>query len=154
MWSNRRDLILGVCTSALLVSGAGPLIAAGTPLPAVAVIKSASCGCCGAWIDHLRANGLAVTVRDVADVAPEKRRLGVPKALESCHTALVEGYVIEGHVPAPDVKRLLSDRSSGVRGLAVPGMPVGSPGMEVGDRKEPYQVVAWTANGTYIFSRY
>lgn len=150
----RRDFILGVCASALLAGVARPLMAAVTPRPTIAVTKSASCGCCGAWVDHLRASGFAVTVRDVVDVTPEKRRLGVPKELESCHTALVESYVVEGHVPAADVKRLLRDRSGGVKGLAVPGMPVGSPGMEVGDRKEPYKVVAWTADGSRIFSQY
>lgn len=154
MPSSRRDFVLGVCASTLVAAVARPLVAAGTPVPVIAVTKSPSCGCCGDWVDHLRANGFAVTIRDVVDVAPEKRRLGVPKALESCHTALVEGYVVEGHVPAADVKRLLREQSAGVIGLAVPGMPVGSPGMEVGDRKEPFQVVAWTADSTRIFSRY
>lgn len=150
---NRRT-VLGVGASALLAGIAWPLLVTGTPRPTIAVSKSPSCGCCGAWVDHLRANGFAVTVRDVADVTPEKRRLGVPETLESCHTALVEGYVVEGHVPAADVKRLLHTRPAGVKGLAVPGMPVGSPGMEVGDRKEPYKVVAWTADGSRIFSQY
>lgn len=154
MLLSRRDIVFGGCTAALLVGGARPLVASGTLIPTIAVTKSASCGCCGAWVDHLRANGFAVTVRDVADVTPEKRRLGVPQALESCHTAVVEGYVVEGHVPAADVKRLLRDRSAHVKGLAVPGMPVGSPGMEVGDQKEPYLVIAWTADGTHVFNRY
>lgn len=106
--------------------------------PQVTVYKTATCGCCGAWARHLEAEGFLVRTRDVTDLAAVKRRLGVPAAAEACHTAVVDGYVIEGHVPAEDVARLLAERPR-VRGLAVPGMPLGSPGME-SDTPEPYDV--------------
>lgn len=104
------------------------------------VYKSPTCECCHRWVEHMQANGFRVVVHDVADVAPVKRQHGVPAELGSCHTALVGSYVLEGHVPAEDVKRLLRERPSLV-GLAVPGMPAGSPGMEVG-RVDRYDVLA------------
>lgn len=107
--------------------------------PAVTVWKAASCGCCGGWVDHMRKAGFPVTVHVVDDVDPVKQRLGVPEPLQSCHTAEVDGYVLEGHVPADSVARLLRERPA-AKGLAVPGMPQGSPGMETG-AKDPYQVV-------------
>lgn len=110
--------------------------------PTVTVYKTASCGCCVGWVEHLQAAGFETRVHDVADLAAVKERLGVPRALGSCHTATVGGYVIEGHVPAADIQRLLAQRPAGT-GLAVPGMPVGSPGMEHGDRVDPYQVLLW-----------
>ena len=102
---------------------------------------------------HLRSNGFTVTERNETDLAPIKRRHGVPSALESCHTALVEGYVIEGHVPADLIDRLLRERPK-VAGLAVPGMPVGSPGMESpGQKAERYQVLTFDAGGrTTVFA--
>ncbi len=142
----RREVLLGLCGAALLAVIARPLAAAGAQHPMIAVTKSASCGCCGAWVDHLRANGFAVTVRDVVDVTSEKRRLGVPEGLESCHTAVVGGYVVEGHVPAKEILRLLLERPA-VVGIAVPGMPIGSPGME-GRNPEPYNVSIWRRDGT------
>ena len=106
--------------------------------PAVAteieVYKSATCGCCKEWVKHLQANGFSVKAHDVADITAQKTANGVPAKLASCHTAKVDGYVIEGHVPASDIKRLLKERPA-VSGLAVPGMPVGSPGMEQGARE-------------------
>lgn len=124
---------------------AGGAIAA-DPGPVVTVYKSPSCGCCGKWVDHLRANGFRVTVHDVQNVEPFKERYGVPQRLGSCHTATVNGYVIEGHVPAADIRRLLAEKPK-VKGLAVPGMPVGSPGMEQGNVKEPYDVVSFDETG-------
>ena len=103
----------------------------------IEVVKSPYCGCCTGWVEHLRANGFTVRVIETEDLAPVARRLGVPESLRSCHTARVEGYVIEGHVPAADIERLLRERPQAA-GLAVPGMPVGSPGMEQGDRRQPY----------------
>ena len=113
--------------------------------PAVTVFKSPSCGCCKSWVEHLKKNGYAVTARDVADVNPLKDAHGVPQSLRSCHTALVGGYVIEGHVPADVVARLLRERPK-IAGLAVPGMPAGSPGMEMG-RAEHYDVIAFDKAG-------
>jgi hypothetical protein len=113
--------------------------------PAVKVYKSPTCGCCNAWIDHLEDHGFAVEATNLADVSPVKRANGVPRELDSCHTALVGGYVVEGHVPAADVKRLLAD-SPPVLGIAVPDMPTGSPGME-GPDPEPYRVLSFDKDG-------
>jgi hypothetical protein len=119
------------------------------------VYKDPSCGCCTKWIDHLRASGLKPTVHDRTDMDTLKDSLGVPAALRSCHTAVAGKYVIEGHVPAADVKRLLATAPKGIVGLAVPGMPIGSPGMEMGGRTDHYDVVAFTANGaTKLFARH
>lgn len=132
-------------------------IAAGATAEQVAeslvVYKSATCECCQRWVEHMRSNGFQVVVHDVADVAPVKRQHGVPDELGSCHTALVGGYVLEGHVPAADVKRLLRERPS-IAGLAVPGMPAGSPGMEVG-RVDRYDVLALQRDGApTVFARH
>lgn len=128
---NRR-VFLGI-SAAALVACTGEAKAA----RAVRVYRSPSCGCCGAWVDHLRANGFEVAVEMMDDVSPVAERLGVPRALRSCHTGEVDGYFVEGHVPAADVERLLRERPA-ARGIAVPGMPIGSPGMEMGDRRESY----------------
>jgi hypothetical protein len=121
---------------------------------AIAVWKDANCGCCAVWIEHLRRNGFAPTHTNLNldDLAALKDKRGVPKAARSCHTAVVEGFVIEGHVPASEVARLLKTRPSGVVGLAVPGMPIGSPGME-GANARPYDVLAFDKQGkTSVFS--
>lgn len=110
------------------------------------VYKSPTCGCCAAWVDHVQANGFRVEVRDTANLAPVKARHGVPANLESCHTALVDGYVVEGHVPADLIVRMLRERPD-VAGLAVPGMPVGSPGME-GPYKDRYDVLTFKGDGS------
>jgi hypothetical protein len=94
----------------------------------VGVFKSASCGCCGGWVEHMRQNGFQVTTHDVADVPGERKKLGMPDRLGSCHSAKVAGYVIEGHVPAADIRRLLKEKPKAI-GLAVPGMVPSSPGM-------------------------
>jgi hypothetical protein len=104
-------------------------------------------------VGHLRKSGFQVDARDVADIGPLKRRLGVPPALESCHTAVVEGYVVEGHVPADLIERLLRERPRAA-GLAVPGMPAGSPGMEESGPRQPYDVLLFDKGGrTTIFAR-
>lgn len=127
-----------------------------TPLPAAAenvitVYKSPDCGCCVRWIGHLQASGFKVDARDVEDLQPIRRQFGVSAEIEACHTALVDGYVIEGHVPAADIRRLLKERPK-VTGLTVPDMPVGSPGME-GPNPEPYDVLTFEPNGrTRVFS--
>ncbi len=119
----------------------------------VEVYKSPTCGCCTAWVEHLQANGFTVNVTDLNDLTPIKLSNGITHELASCHTALVGGYVIEGHVPAREIVRLLDERPP-VVGLAVPGMPMGSPGME-GPRSEPYDVLSYDRNGnTRIFASY
>jgi hypothetical protein len=110
------------------------------------VYRSPTCGCCAKWVDHVKAAGFSPTVHQVEDVSPVKARGGVPGELQSCHTALIGGYVIEGHVPADVIQQLLTERPK-VAGIAVPGMPVGSPGMEQGSRVDPYQVIAFTKDG-------
>jgi hypothetical protein len=103
---------------------------------------------------HLQDEGFRVTTKHVADLTEVKRTAGVPRALEACHTAIVNGYVIEGHVPADVIRRFLKERPEGVAGLAVAGMPIGSPGMEQGSRKDPYDVVAFDRNGaTKVYER-
>lgn len=111
----------------------------------ILVYKSPTCGCCTAWTEHLAASGFRVTTQDVHDLTEIKQTAGVPRDLGSCHTALVDGYVIEGHVPADLIHELLEDRPD-IAGLAVPGMPMGSPGME-GPRKDAYEVVAFDPEG-------
>ncbi len=126
---------------------------AAADLPVVSVYKTPTCGCCSKWIEHLEAAGFEVTATDLPDLTKLKAESGVPRALESCHTAKVEGYVIEGHVPAEDIVRLLSERPA-VRGLAVPEMPLGSPGMEHPDpsRHQAYQVMSFGADGTQVYA--
>jgi hypothetical protein len=118
------------------------------PLPRVIVHKSPSCGCCGTWVEHMRSAGFEVEVRDSDDLAPIKTSLGVPADKASCHTAQVGGYFVEGHVPADDVKRLLAEHPD-ARGIAVPGLPPGSPGMEVpAGRERPFSVDLVARDGT------
>lgn len=109
------------------------------------VYKTPTCGCCTGWVEHLEANGFEAETRDLRSLTAVKMEVGVPPAMASCHTALVEGYVIEGHVPAEAIDRLLAERPD-VAGLAVPGMPIGSPGME-GPNPEPYTVYAFDREG-------
>jgi hypothetical protein len=111
-----------------------------SPLPQVDVYRSPSCGCCGAWVDHLKAAGFPVKVIEVHDTSAVRRQHGLPEQFGACHTGIAAGYVIEGHVPAADVKRLLAAKPKAI-GLAVPGMPAGSPGMEAGDRRDAYDVL-------------
>lgn len=119
------------------------------------VHRDPDCGCCTQWNAHLRENGFEVQDETSRDMMAIKERLRVPAQLRSCHTAEVGGYVIEGHVPADIVQRLLAERPSGVAGLAVPGMPIGSPGMEVPGRPaQSYDIVAWDETGkTWIFDQ-
>jgi len=122
--------------------------------PTLTVFKSPTCGCCEKWAEHMEAAGFKVRTEDVQDLSAIKARFRVPGTLHSCHTAIVEGYVIEGHVPASEVWRLLQEKPD-VTGLAVPGMPIGSPGMEQGFRVDPYEVLMFTPDGqTRVFARY
>jgi hypothetical protein len=117
------------------------------PPVAITVYKTPQCGCCRTWVDHLRKNGFEVTTHDVDDISAIKTKLGVPSDLGSCHTAVAGSYVIEGHVPAADIQKLLATKPK-VAGVAVPGMPVGSPGMEVPGRKaDKYDVIAFAKDG-------
>jgi hypothetical protein len=116
------------------------------------VTRDPSCGCCGAWVEHLRRAGFLVEIVETANVKAVKQRLSVPPDLTSCHTAEVQGYVVEGHVPAPAILRLLEEKPQAI-GLAVAGMPIGSPGMQNG-RPETYEVVLFGAQGRRTFARY
>ena len=143
--------------AAVLVAGGVAFgVLAGTPEARgteVRVVKSPTCGCCNAWADHLEEEGFAVEREDRQDMAVVKREMGVPADLSSCHTAVVDGYVIEGHVPASAIERLLEERPD-VAGLAVPGMPIGSPGME-GARADRYEVIAFDGEGNRrVFARF
>lgn len=128
-----------------------PLAAAtqtATPKIPLSVWKSPTCGCCSLWVDHMRANGFEVKVQDVQNLNAIKRKLGVPPSLASCHTAQAGRYVVEGHIPASVVHRLLKERPTTILGIAVPGMPIGSPGMEVpGGQQQPYQVLTFDKAG-------
>lgn len=115
--------------------------------PNMTVYKTRTCGCCGKWVEHMRASGFAVDVKDVPSTAESRKKYGVPDRLASCHTAVVNGYFVEGHVPADDVKRLLKTKPKAA-GIAVPGMPIGSPGMEQGGRRDPYSVILLKADGS------
>lgn len=131
-----------------VAASAQPSTAAADTLPRVLVHKSPTCGCCGLWVEHLRQAGFPVEVRDQENIHPIKERLGIPFGKGSCHTAQVDGYVIEGHVPVQDIKRLLAERPQ-ARGLTLPGMPAGSPGMEMPDgRVEPYTVELIATDGS------
>lgn len=151
----RRAMLRGAAT-AVLVLGLGAVALPGAvraAQPAVEVWKAAGCECCDGWVRHMRTAGFDVTVHTVDDVTPLKRSAGVPDELGSCHTARVGGYVLEGHVPAADVTRLLAERPQ-ARGLAVPGMPQDAPGMDMGSG-QPYQVVLFgVAGGPQIFARH
>jgi len=122
------------------------------------VYKRATCECCRTWIDHLEDENMKVTFENVQDVTPFKDRYGVPHSMASCHTAIIKGYAIEGHVPAWDIERLIKEKPDGVVGLSVPRMPKGTPGMEMDDAnsvKDPYDVVAIKSDGTsYVFTSY
>ena len=151
MLDRRRFLTLLGASGAALAAGCA--LAQGA-LPKVVVIKDPNCGCCGSWVDHLKAAGFPVEVITTPQMNRVKARLGVPDDLASCHTAEVGGYVIEGHVPADAVKRLLAEQPQ-AKGLAVPGMPVGSPGMEVaGTAPDTYDIVLFGPAGQSVFARY
>jgi hypothetical protein len=138
------NTLLNLRTFMLLILVAlTPAIAA--DLPVVQVYKSPTCSCCSKWVEHLKKNGFTVDVTNVSDVTPIKKANSVPPTLSSCHTALIDGYVIEGHVPVEDIFKLLKERPT-VAGIAVPGMPIGSPGME-GRNPQPFKVIAFGTDG-------
>jgi hypothetical protein len=144
-----RPLLLAI------VLAASSTTAIAAALPVVAVYKTPWCGCCKLWVEHLRKAGFTVEVHDVEDLDAEKDRMGVPADKRSCHTAQVAGYYVEGHVPAADIKRLLKDKPK-AEGLVLPGMPMGSPGMEMPDgRTQPFAVELVDAKGqATVFARH
>lgn len=145
---HRRRLLLTLVASALVLP-----LAARAAGPVIEVFKTPTCGCCKEWVRHLEANGFAVTVREVSDTAPYRAKAGIPEQFGSCHTGMVQGYAIEGHVPAREIKRLLASKPRAT-GLAVPGMPMGSPGME-GPQSMPYDVLLVGKDGrSSVFQRY
>jgi len=125
-----------------------------TPLPEMTVWKSPSCGCCAKWIQHLQSSGFTIKVIDEPAMSPLKSSLGIAPEHQSCHTAKVGNYLVEGHVPAADILRLLQEKPA-IIGLTVPGMPVGSPGMEMGDRFDPFDVIAIVSSSEQrVFARH
>ncbi len=141
---------------ALLVFNAGikaETLSADKPIDIV-VYRSPTCECCGKWLEHMKKNNFNVKDIVTDDVQAIKKKYGVPEAMASCHTAIVDGYVIEGHVPANDIMKLLKTKPK-IVGIAVPGMPSGTPGMEMGDRKDSYNVMSFDKENHYeIFNSY
>ncbi|MEH6757833.1 MAG: DUF411 domain-containing protein [Parasphingorhabdus sp.] len=142
-------------------SGAGLLLASLAACSTAAqaasytMYRDAGCGCCEKWAEHAEAGlNAAVKTEDAPDIQAVKDLHGVPMELRACHTMIVEGYVIEGHVPAEAIQKLLREKPDDIIGIAVPGMPVGSPGMEQQDMKQPYQVIAFGPKGQRIFAAY
>lgn len=150
----RNVLILAAGATAALLT---PLALAQHARPAMHVRRDAGCGCCLAWVEIMRQSGrFTVTVTNEADMRAVKQSLGVPPDLASCHTATVAGFAIEGHVPLDDILRLVETRPRGIRGIAVPGMPIGSPGMEQANiGREAFAVIAFEGDGArQVFARY
>lgn len=147
MHQTRRTLILGIIMAAFAISPISAFSKSPPSGTAITVYKSPTCGCCSKWVEHIQENGFQVTNHDIdtSELTQIKKRYGVPDKLASCHTAIVNGYVVEGHVPADVINRLLSEKPK-VVGIAVPGMPMGSPGME-GSYSEPYDVVTFDKDG-------
>jgi len=146
----RREWMLKV--AALAVAGIAGRAGA-VELPEMLVYKSSTCGCCNDWVKHLRASGFTVRTTDVVDLDSVRARFGVPQRLASCHTAVIGGYIVEGHVPASAVKRVLAEKPSAV-GISVAGMPTGSPGME-GLKQEPFSAVVFDERGrSKVFESY
>lgn len=140
-------VVPSVIVAALIAGGTVSFAASRAPAPIpLRVVKSPTCGCCQKWIDYMKAQGFAVTVENRDEFTALKRANGVTRDLESCHTAFAGDIVIEGHVPADLVKKLLTEKPAGVKGLAVPGMPMGSPGME-GSMKDRYTIYTFTTKG-------
>jgi hypothetical protein len=147
MENGRMRFPLLAC-AAVYALGTVTLVAQAKSAPAktpITVYKTPTCGCCAKWVEHMEANGFKATVVNMPDTADERTKHGVPARLGSCHTAVAGGYAIEGHVPAADVKRLLHDKPA-LAGLAAPGMPAGSPGMDV-PNSPPFDVIAFDKQG-------
>lgn len=149
----RRSLTT-LALAAILAWAGSVWMAAQTAKPQMTVYKSATCGCCSKWVEHMQANGFDVKAVNVDDIDKVKRERGVPADAASCHTAIVNGYVVEGHVPADAVQKMLKEKPA-IAGIAVPGMPMGSPGMEVpGGQKDAFNVVSFDKSGkTAIYQK-
>ena len=147
MTYTRRSFLQAAAASAAGLIALPSLARAGAAGTPITVYKTPTCGCCKAWVEHLEKSGFKPTTHDLPDLSETKDTLGVPDALRSCHTAVIGRYVIEGHVPAYLIKKLVADQPKGILGLAVPGMPASSPGMDVPGRKDPYDVFAFTRDG-------
>ena len=150
--SRSTVIALTVATLALFGAVAAQQKPAG---PLVEVFKTPTCGCCSQWVEHMRKNGFTVRTTDLNDLSEIKKSRGVPADVQSCHTAVVNGYVVEGHVPPADVHRMLKEKPA-IAGIAVGGMPIGSPGMESPYVKaEPFNVIAFTKSGvTRVFAKH
>ncbi|MBH8574359.1 DUF411 domain-containing protein [Nostocaceae cyanobacterium CENA369] len=154
-------VILGILVSNVPISNAQSIVSTyvtantqQTTVPAATVYRSPECNCCGKWIDHLKTQGFAIEDLTTSDIEAVKQKYKVPDNLTSCHTAIVNGYVIEGHVPAEDIKRLLQEKPN-ITGLSVPHMPVGTPGMEIGNKKDPYTVFSFdNKSRVEVFNKY
>jgi hypothetical protein len=146
--TSRRDLLKLTLGGLVAAIPAGAVLAAQAQKGPddVEIWKTPTCGCCHLWVEHMRVAGFKPTVHDVPDTAPYRAKAGVPQSLGSCHTALVAGYALEGHVPADLVRKAIKEKAR-IAGLAVPGMPMGSPGMEQGTRKDRYDIIAFTKDG-------
>ena len=143
----RKSFFGAIAFAAMFVGGAAHAAT-------LTVYKSPSCGCCGKWIEHVEAHGFTVTTVPTDDMVAVKKRLGVPDDAMSCHTTKVGNYVVEGHVPASDIKRLLAQKPK-ARGIAVAGMPMGSPGMEMSGQRQPYATMLIGSNGKLsVFARH
>ena len=150
---SRRAVLIGLSTGVVALAGAIVRGQAKAPRTPIKVFKDPSCGCCQKWVEHMTDNNFAASVTH-GDMKPIKARYKVPGALESCHTTEVGGYVIEGHVPASDVRKLLAAKPKGVVGLTIPGMPASAPGMDIVPF-QPYDVLTFDANGrTTVFARH
>lgn len=138
-----------------LLAAALPAIAGAANGPTITVYKTPTCGCCHDWVAHLQKNGFEVVAHDVPDTSPYRKKFGVPGELGSCHTGVIDGYALEGHVPAAEIRRLLAERPK-ARGLSVPGMVVGSPGMETeGTKRHAYDVLLFDdAGGRKVYQHY
>lgn len=145
---NRRESIRALSGAIFTLAAGGQTALASLARPRMNVYKSPTCGCCGEWIKHIKANGFDVEESNVMDVTPYKKKFGVPPELGSCHTGIVNGYAFEGHVPADLIVRFLKAPPKNAKGLAVPGMPAGSPGMEVPGRKDAYDVILFRNGGS------
>jgi hypothetical protein len=149
-----RNRVIALAVAALATFGTA-VAQQSQAAPLVEVFKTPTCGCCSKWVDHMRANGFTVRTSDLNDLTQIKKSRGVPARVESCHTAVVNGYVVEGHVPAADVHRLLKEKPA-IAGIAVGGMPAGSPGMEYpGTKAQAYDVIAFDKSGAMrVFAKH
>lgn len=156
----KLTVVCWMAIATVIVLTTGSAEAASTPeviseaVPEIVVYRDPSCSCCGGWMEHLETQGFEATNMPTSDVDALKQQYGIPDDLTSCHTAIVDGYVVEGHVPAEEIKRLLAERPN-IVGIAVPGMPVGTPGMESGDERESFTVFSFDEQGnTEVFNHY